>query len=108
MPRQTAEGERKPAEPLESLQLPSSKVLYFRKARCLFRLMKHGLLSSCFLPAVLVASGLLPGNSAEPDRPGPLVGKTAPSFRVQGIYGESYSLDTFKGHILVMQFGSSW
>jgi hypothetical protein len=37
-----------------------------------------------------------------------LVGKPAPSFQLQGIYGETYSLDLFKGHILVMQFGSSW
>jgi hypothetical protein len=37
-----------------------------------------------------------------------LVGKSAPSFQLQGIYGEMYSLDQFKGHILVMQFGSSW
>jgi hypothetical protein len=72
------------------------------------RLMKHGLLSSGFLAALVVASGLLHGNGAEPGRPGPLVGKTAPSFHVQGIYGESYSLETFKGHILVLQFGSSW
>ncbi len=37
-----------------------------------------------------------------------LVGKPAPSFQLQGIYDETYSLDQFKGHILVMQFGSSW
>ncbi len=37
-----------------------------------------------------------------------LVGKPAPSFKLQGIYNETYSLDQFKGHILVMQFGSSW
>jgi hypothetical protein len=37
-----------------------------------------------------------------------LVGKPAPSFQLQGIYNETYSLDQFKGHILVMQFGSSW
>jgi hypothetical protein len=37
-----------------------------------------------------------------------LVGRPAPSFQLQGIYGETYSLDQFKGHILVMQFGSSW
>ena len=37
-----------------------------------------------------------------------LVGKPAPKFQLQGIYGEQYSLDQFKGHILVMQFGSSW
>jgi hypothetical protein len=37
-----------------------------------------------------------------------LVGKPAPSFQLQGVYGEPYSLEKFKGHILVMQFGSSW
>jgi hypothetical protein len=29
-------------------------------------------------------------------------------FQIQGIFGEPYSLELFKGHILVMQFGSSW
>jgi hypothetical protein len=37
-----------------------------------------------------------------------LLGKPAPNFQLQGIYDERYSLDQFKGHILVMQFGSSW
>lgn len=37
-----------------------------------------------------------------------LVGTRGPNFRLQGIYDESYTLDQFKGHILVMQFGSSW
>ena len=41
-------------------------------------------------------------------RRGALVGKPAPNFQLQGIYNEPYSLDQFKGHILVMQFGSSW
>ncbi len=41
-------------------------------------------------------------------RQGALLGKQAPPFHLQGIYNEPYSLDTFKGHILVMQFGSSW
>ncbi len=39
---------------------------------------------------------------------GPLVGKKAPAFQVQGIFHEPYSLETFKGHILVLQFGTSW
>jgi hypothetical protein len=39
---------------------------------------------------------------------GPLAGKPAPAFQVQGIYGEDCSLEAFKGHILVMQFGTSW
>lgn len=37
-----------------------------------------------------------------------MVGKHAPPFQIQGIFHEAYSLETFKGHILVMQFGSSW
>ncbi len=41
-------------------------------------------------------------------RQGALVGKPAPNFQLQGIYDERYSLEQFKGHILVMQFGSSW
>ncbi len=41
-------------------------------------------------------------------RQGALVGKPAPGFQLQGLYNETYSLDQFKGHILVMQFGSSW
>jgi len=39
---------------------------------------------------------------------GTLLGQKAPEFRIPGIWGEPYSLETFKGHILVMQFGSSW
>jgi len=37
-----------------------------------------------------------------------MVGQKAPEFHIAGIWDEPYSLDTFKGHILVMQFGSSW
>ena len=37
-----------------------------------------------------------------------LVGKPAPEFRLKGIYSEDYSLEKFKGHILVLQFGASW
>jgi hypothetical protein len=37
-----------------------------------------------------------------------LVGKPAPEFHVDGIYNETYSLEKFKGHILVLQFGASW
>ena len=48
------------------------------------------------------------GCEANAQRQGPLVGKLAPEFRVQGIYSEPYSLESFKGHILVMQFGTSW
>ncbi len=37
-----------------------------------------------------------------------LVGKPAPEFHLKGIYSEDYSLEKFKGHILVLQFGASW
>jgi len=46
--------------------------------------------------------------ASEADGQGPLVGKPAPAFRVQGIYQELLTLESFKGHILVLQFGSSW
>jgi hypothetical protein len=39
---------------------------------------------------------------------GPLFGQPAPAFHVQGIFNESYSLETFKGRILVLEFGASW
>jgi len=49
----------------------------------------------------------LSGHAAK-DGQGLLVGSQAPAFHVQGIYEENYSLEAFKGHILVMQFGTSW
>jgi len=60
------------------------------------------------LAALLIAisTGSLAAKS--PPKPGPMVGKTAPEFHIQGIHDEAYSLETFKGHILVMQFGASW
>jgi hypothetical protein len=60
------------------------------------------------LGAVLLSCCVCPGRSQAQSRQGALVGKPAPSFQLQGIYNETYSLDQFKGHILVMQFGSSW
>ena len=57
--------------------------------------------------AVLLAASCLSSHAAR-SGPGPLVGKRAPAFHVQGIYDENYSLEAFKGHILVMQFGTSW
>jgi hypothetical protein len=39
---------------------------------------------------------------------GTRLGQKAPDFNITGIYGEPYWLETFKGHVLVMQFGSSW
>jgi hypothetical protein len=58
----------------------------------------------CWLPLLLPAF-CVPGHAAGSR---PLMGKKAPEFHIQGIYQEPYSLETFKGHILVMQFGASW
>ena len=55
-------------------------------------------------PAILTLSA----SGATTVKQGPLLGKRAPAFQVQGIFGESCSLEMFKGHILVMQFGASW
>ena len=60
------------------------------------------------LAAALLSCCVYAAPSQAQSRQGALVGKPAPSFRLQGIYNETYSLDQFKGHILVMQFGSSW
>jgi hypothetical protein len=58
--------------------------------------------------AVLLICCVYVARSQAQSRQGTLVGKPAPSFQLQGIYNETNSLDQFKGHILVMQFGSSW
>jgi hypothetical protein len=55
-------------------------------------------------PAVIALSA----SGAGPVKQGPLLGKPAPAFQVQGIYEETLSREAFKGHILVMQFGASW
>jgi hypothetical protein len=60
----------------------------------------------CWLAAALTAICL--SSQAARNNGGPLVGRKAPDFHMQGIYGEDYSLETYKGHILVMQFGTSW
>ncbi len=60
------------------------------------------------LLAFTLFGGTLEPVSNAQERQGRLVGKPAPEFHVQGIYNEPFSLETFKGHILVMQFGSSW
>ena len=54
------------------------------------------------------ASAVYGGADNPPVGQGQMVGQNAPVFRVQGIYSETYSLEQFKGHILVIQFGSSW
>jgi hypothetical protein len=62
-----------------------------------------------FLAATLLSG--VGGSSREgwaQEQQGPMLGREAPPFQVRGIFGETYSLETFKGHILVMQFGASW
>ena len=59
-----------------------------------------------FLVAVMVSA--LSTSVRAAIQQGPLVGKKAPAFQVAGIHSETYSLETYKGHILVMQFGASW
>ena len=60
------------------------------------------------LGAALLSCWMSAAGSPAQSRQDALLGKPAPSFQLQGIYNEAYSLDLFKGHILVMQFGSSW
>jgi hypothetical protein len=64
--------------------------------------------SRTLLAAALLGCCTVAVRSQAQSRQSALVGKPAPSFQLQGIYNETYSLDKFKGHILVMQFGSSW
>lgn len=61
-----------------------------------------------WLAVMLAGLCVWTGQGQAQDRQGALVGKRAPAFSVGGIWNENYSLETFKGHILVMQFGSSW
>jgi hypothetical protein len=60
------------------------------------------------LVAVLASCCVFAARAQAQSRQSRLIGKPAPSFQLQGVYNEAYSLDQFKGHILVMQFGSSW
>jgi hypothetical protein len=60
------------------------------------------------LVAALASCCVFAARAPAQPRQSRLIGKPAPGFQLQGIYNETYSLDQFKGHILVMQFGSSW
>lgn len=64
--------------------------------------------SRAVLTAAFLSGSVCANTSQAQSRQGALVGKPAPSFQLQGIYNEDYSLHQFRGHILVMQFGSSW
>ncbi len=72
--------------------------------------MKAGDLRMLFRSALLLAPWViaLSVNGAAAIKQGPLLGKPAPPFQIQGIFQETLSLEAFKGHILVMQFGTSW
>jgi len=69
----------------------------------------HRFLRLCLAVLIATSAGcwLAPPAHAQ-DRTSALVGKPAPEFHVDGIFNETYSLEKFKGHILVMQFGASW
>jgi hypothetical protein len=68
---------------------------------------KRWLAGSVWLAAALAGLCCLSLNGYAQSR-GARVGQKAPAFHITGIHGEPYSLETFKGHVLVMQFGSSW
>ncbi len=68
----------------------------------------RGWWSRALLAVVVLGCGAQVSPCQAQSRQSALLGKPAPSFQLQGIYGETFSLDQFKGHILVMQFGSSW
>lgn len=38
----------------------------------------------------------------------PMIGQIAPSFRLQGLDGKTYSLDQFRGKIVVIHFATTW
>ncbi len=56
----------------------------------------------------LLGVAAMQGSVLAQQKASPLLGTKAPEFHIQGIYNEPYSLESFKGHILVMQFGASW
>ena len=68
---------------------------------------KQALIEGVWLAALLIGLCALSQHGYAQGR-GTLVGQKAPAFNIPGIGGEPYSSETFKGHILVMQFGSSW
>ncbi len=60
---------------------------------------------------VLTLGGWLAAHSAaglQTDGKGSMYGKRAPDFRIQGVYGETYSLAALRGHVVILQFGTSW
>jgi hypothetical protein len=58
----------------------------------------------CWLSLLLAACCM----SSRAARSHSLVGQKAPAFHFKGIFQEPYALETFRGHILVMQFSTSW
>jgi hypothetical protein len=65
------------------------------------------LVEGVWLAAALTGLCGLPHDGYAQSR-GTSLGQEAPDFHITSIWAEPYSLETFKGHILVMQFGSSW
>jgi hypothetical protein len=68
---------------------------------------KRLLVEGVWLAALLIGLCAFQSDGFAQSR-GTSLGQKAPGFHITGIWGEPYSLETFKGHILVMQFGSSW
>ena len=58
----------------------------------------------CLFAGGCSVSGELP----DVDGKGSMFGKKAPDFEIKGAYGEVYSLDRLKGHVILLQFGTSW
>jgi len=58
--------------------------------------------------SILLAPMALPAAEEVEPYPDAMTGRTAPAFSVQGIYGETYSSDQFRGKPLILIFGTSW
>ncbi len=52
---------------------------------------------------VLVSSNVL---NAQSDQP--MIGQTAPAFKLQGLDGRTYSLEQFRGKYVVIHFAATW
>ena len=53
--------------------------------------------------AVLVSSTVLNAQNEQP-----MIGQTAPSFKLQGLDGKTYSLEQFRGKYVVIHFAATW